>query len=270
MNYSVLTSVYWKEKPEYLKSSIQSILNQTIPTNDFVIVKDGPLTDELEAVIDMFIKDNKNIRIVSLSQNVGLGNALNAGLKVCRNELVARMDTDDIAVENRFEIQLAEFERDQRLDILGSYMYEFIDNPENIVATKVVPLSHDQIFNFGKRRNPFNHPSVMYKRSVILKYNGYSSMRQGQDLELFTRLLFNGCKGKNIERPLIKFRSNIEMHKRRKSWTSVKNYIEVIYKSWKMGYSGLIDLLYVIVLQFGLLVLPTSIGMWIYRNIFRK
>jgi glycosyltransferase involved in cell wall biosynthesis len=271
MNYSVLTSVYYKEKPEYLRLSINSILNQTVPTNDFVIVKDGPLTDELENVISEFkFKYPKIINIISLMDNVGLGAALNAGLKQCKNELVARMDTDDIALENRCELQLKEFESDSSLDIIGTFMYEFSDNPEDIIAVKVVPTQHDQIYKFGKRRNPFNHPTVMYKKSVILKYGGYSNMRRGQDIELFSRILYKGCKSKNIGKPLLKYRTNEKMIERRKSWITTKNYITVIYNSWKRGYSGLNDLLYVIILQVGLMVLPVSLVRYIYKVFFRR
>lgn len=270
LNYSVLTSVYCKENVEYLKASIESILKQTIPTNDYVIVKDGHLTDELDEVIREYEKKYDNIHVIDIPENVGLGAALNIGLKECKNELVARMDTDDIALENRCEIQLEEFKNDLELDIVGSYMYEFINDPNKIVATKKVPLTHKEIYEFGKRRNPFNHTTVMYKKSTLLKFGGYSNMRRGQDIELFTRLLYKGCKAKNIDKPLVKFRTNENMHKRRKSWETTKNFIGVIYKSWKMGYARLIDLLYVIILQVGLMIIPTPIGRWIYRTFFRN
>ncbi|MFC3884667.1 glycosyltransferase [Bacillus songklensis] len=270
MDYSVLTSVYYKEDPEYLKLSVLSMLNQTVPTNDFVIVKDGPLTDELEDVLRDFEKKYTNINIISLSENVGLGSALNAGLNKCKNELVARMDTDDIAFKNRCQLQLEEFASDPELDIVGSFMYEFYDNPEQFTAIKRVPITHKEIYKFAKRRNPFNHPTVMYKKSTILSNGGYSTLRRGQDIELFTRLLYQGCKGKNIDKPLVKFRTNDNMYKRRKSWSTAKNYIGVIYKSWKMGYAGFFDLMYVFTLQTGLLVIPTPLGKWIFRKFFRR
>lgn len=269
MKYSVLASVYYKENPEYLKLSILSIINQTVPTDDFVIVKDGPLTDELEETLSQFKKKYSNINIVDLPENIGLGAALNAGLIQCSNELIARMDTDDIALEYRCELQLLEFIKDHELDIVGSYMYEFTDNPENITAVKSVPITHSQIYSFGKRRNPFNHPTVMFKKSSIVNHGGYSTMRRGEDFELFTRLLYCGCKGRNIDKPLLKFRANKDMHRRRKSWLNVKTYIEVIYESWKMGYADFIDLLYAFVTQMTLFIIPTPIGRWIYRYIFR-
>lgn len=270
MNYSVLTSVYYKENPEYLKLSIFSILNQTVPTNDFVIVKDGPLTEELDKVINEFQERYKNINVVSLPENLGLGSALNKGLKLCKNELVARMDTDDIALQNRCELQIMEFENDNNLDIVGSYMFEFTDDPGNITSIKVVPVTHEQIYKFAKRRNPFNHPTVMYRKSVILKHGGYSDMRRGQDIELFTRLIYKGCRGKNVDKPLIKFRTNEAMIKRRKSWITTKNYIGVIHKSWRMGYAGFNDLFYVSTLQIGMMICPVPVAKWVNRKFFRK
>jgi glycosyltransferase involved in cell wall biosynthesis len=269
-NYSVLTSVYYKENPQYLRLSMESILNQTIPTNDYVIVKDGSLTNELDKVIEEYQKKYSNIHIVSLSENMGLGVALNTGLEVCMNELVARMDSDDIAIGNRCELQLKEFDNDYELDIVGSYMYEFIDNPDEITAIKTVPITHEQIYKFGRRRNPFNHTSVMYKKSVLLKFGAYSTMRRGQDIELFTRLIFNGCKGKNINKSLVKFRTNENMLKRRKSWETTRNYATTIYNSWKIGYASLFDFLYVCLIQGALMIIPVFIGRWIYRKFFRK
>ena len=270
MNYSVLASVYHKEKPEYLKLSISSILNQTVPTNDFVIVKDGPLTAELEEVLQYFKERNDNINIISLTHNVGLGQALNAGLKACKNKLVARMDTDDIALESRCELQLLEFEKDPSLDIVGTFMYEFLSDPAEITAIKEVPTTHNDIYQFAKRRNPFNHPTVMYKKDTVLNNGGYSTMRRSQDIELFTRLLFKGSKGKNIDKPLLKFRTNENMLKRRKSWDTTKSYIKVILKSWKMGYANFTDLMYAIVLQFGMMIIPIQIIRIIYKKFYRK
>ncbi len=269
MNYSVLTSVYAKEKADNLKLSIDSILKQSLATDDYVIVKDGPLTEELESVLKYFDERYECINIVTLNDNMGLGYALNEGLKVCKNELIARMDTDDIAIENRCELQIDEFNKDNKLDIVGSYMYEFYEDPNEIISIKKVPKSHNEIYEYGKRRNPFNHPTVMYRKSTVLKYDGYSDMRQGQDHELFNRMLRDGCKGKNIDKALVKFRSNIDMHKRRKSINSVKSYIKVIYDSWRANYSTIFDLGISIILQVGLLIIPNKIGILIYRKLFR-
>lgn len=270
MKYSVLASVYAKEKVDYLRLSIDSILNQSIKTDDFVIVKDGPLNKELDNILKEYQQQYECIRIVELKKNVGLGCALNEGIKYCKNDLVARMDTDDIAEYDRCELQLREFELDNDLDIIGSWMYEFYDDPDKIISIKKVPLTYYEIYQYGKRRNPFNHPTVMFKKSTIIKYGGYSEMRQGQDHELFTRLLLLGCKGKNIDKCLIKFRSDINMYKRRKSWNSIKSYFKVVWKRYKEGYSNISDVCFVAITQLGLIIIPISMGKFIYRKFFRS
>lgn len=148
MNYSILMSVYHKEHPEYLKQAIESMLNQTIKSNDFVIVCDGPLTDELYKILDFYESNPANqIHRLQLEKNYGLGIALNKGLEICKNELVARMDSDDIAVSNRIEIQLEEFKKNESLVLCGSYLEEFNEIIGDSQILKKVPLTNDEIKN---------------------------------------------------------------------------------------------------------------------------
>lgn len=164
--FSVLLSVYRKEKKDYLLSSIKSILNQSSIPNEIVIVEDGPLDEELDNLINTFIKKYpKLFKIVKLEKNVGLGLALNEGLKACSFELVARMDTDDIAKKLRFEKQLQEFESNPQLSIVGTNTDEFISDPANVISRRVVPEKNEDILKFSRRRSPFNHPTVMYKKN---------------------------------------------------------------------------------------------------------
>ena len=150
--FSVLMSLYIKEKPEYFIQCMDSILNQTIKPDQIVIVKDGPLTENLENVLKQYMVDSPTLyTIVPLEKNVGLGLALAEGIKHCRNNLVARMDTDDIAAKNRFEIQLKEFEDDPQLDICGSNILEFEENIKNIVSKRVVPLDDVSIKKYHIR-----------------------------------------------------------------------------------------------------------------------
>ena len=140
MGFSVLMSLYEKEKPEYFRQAMDSILGQTALPEQIVIVKDGPLTPELEAALeDYTAKDPGLYTVVALEKNVGLGLALAEGMLHCRNELVARMDTDDICREDRFALQLAEFEKDPALDVCGSHIAEFEDDANTIVARRAVP-----------------------------------------------------------------------------------------------------------------------------------
>jgi len=269
--YSVLMSVYQKEKPTYLKISIKSMLNQTLPPNEIVIVKDGPIPKELNDVILEYKFNFPNIiNCITLKENVGLGLALNEGLKKCKNEIIARMDTDDISVPQRCELQFKEFLRDNELDIVGSSIDEFYEDPQKIVSSRVVPLTHIEIVKSSRRKNPFNHPTVMYRKSVVLKNGGYNNYRRNQDLDLFVRMLNNDSKAKNIKQSLVLFRANRDNLKRRKSWEKCSSYVRMIYHFWKKGYSSTTDLLFVTASQFFIFVSPTWLLEWVSNNYLRE
>ncbi|MBQ7011059.1 MAG: glycosyltransferase [Clostridia bacterium] len=269
--YSVLMSLYAKEKPEYLRAAVNSILEQTVKPDEIVIVKDGPLTKELDGIVSEYETSYPDVfRIVVSEVNIGLGRALNLGLAECRNELVARMDTDDIAKPERCERQLKEFENNAGLDLLGSSVDEFYSTPEEIVSRRVVPTKHEDIYDFAKRRSAFNHPAVMYKRSKVLSVGGYGDLRRNQDVDLFGRMLFSGCIAGNIEESLLYFRSNDALANRRKSWENTKSYIDTIKKFWKMGYASFGDYIVVAVAQTGMFLMPVKVQHWVYKKFLRK
>lgn len=183
-----------------MKTSIDSMMNQTIPTDDFVLVCDGPLTPELDATIaELQQKYGETIRTVRFEKNGGLGHALQVGVKECRNDLIARMDSDDISRPYRCEKELEIFAVHPELSIVGSVIEEFSTTPEVIDAKRVVPETSDEIVTFSKKRNPFNHPSVMYRKKDVLKAGNYSDVRYMQDYYLWVDMLIAGMKGYNIQ-----------------------------------------------------------------------
>jgi len=256
--YSVLMSVYYKENPQFFKLSIESMVHQALEPDEIVIVKDGKLTEELDNVIEFYYsKYPRLFTIVPLYKNLGLGLALNEGLKNCRNELVARMDTDDISLENRCELQVEEFIKNDELSIVGTMTNEFYNNPNNIVTSRIVPTKHEDILKFSRRRSPFNHPTVMYKKSAVLGCDGgYKDIKRKEDIDLFGRMLNQGCIAINIDKALLLFRSNEDNFERRKSWDNCKSYIAVIYDFWKKGYSKTSDLVFVIISQLVMFLSP--------------
>lgn len=269
--YSVLMSVYEKEKPSYFCESIESMLRQTVKPDEIVIVKDGPLTPELEKVISYYIEKHPNIfNIVPLKKNLGLGPALNEGLKKCKNNLVARMDTDDISLENRCELQLKEFEKTPQVSICGTMIDEFHGNIQNVIAKRVVPLNHADIVKFGRRRSPFNHVSVMYKRDDVLSCDGgYHDIQRKEDIDLFVRMINNNYVGKNINKSLVLVRSGDDYFSRRKSWDNCKSYILVVYNFWKKGYSSFFDFLFVFFAQMTMFLSPVWLLKLISNNMLR-
>lgn len=269
-NFSVLLSVYKNEKPEYMVASLESLFNQTHVPNEVILVEDGPLTDELYDIIGSYKKRYPNIfKSLPLTKNIGLGLALNEGLKVSKNNLVARMDTDDIAKPNRFEKQIKMFESDSTLSIVGSNVDEFEDNIDEVLSKRIVPENHEDILRFARRRNPFNHPSVMYKKSDVLSLGGYRDFRRSQDYDLFVRLLNSGFKGYNIQESLLYFRANIANLGRRKSWTKTKNDIHLRYLFFKKGYSSIIDLTVTTIGFLAVYLLPDSFFKYINNKYLR-
>lgn len=269
--YSVLMSVYDKENPLFLRLSIESMLDQTMKPEQIVIVKDGRLSLELEEVIDEFKQQNEHLfTIISLAENSGLGVALDEGLKYCRNELVARMDSDDISLPQRCEEQIKLFSNNPKLSIVGTNIDEFYDEPTNIISSRIVPQKHEDIVKFIRRRSPFNHPTVLFKKSEVIRCGGYGTLRRKQDLDLFSRMINSGCIAENINKSLLLFRSDINNFKRRKSWINCKSYMDVCYEIWKRGHCSLLDLLIVVLGQLVMYLSPMWLLKYLSNNFLRK
>ncbi len=259
--YSVLMSVYKNDDPEFLKLAIQSMLKQTVAPEQFVIVEDGPVSDEIEHIIRKFEIDNQSLfTIVRLKKNGGLGNALNQGLKVCHNELVARMDADDISFPERCELQLKRFQQKRNLMILGTQIKEFIGNPSNVVSARNVPCSFKEIRKFARRRSPFNHPTVMYRKSAIEKLNGYVAYGRKEDLDLFIRAVNNNYYCENLNETLLYYRTSEDNLKRRKTWINCKEYIQIMWGFYRKKYIGILDFLYVSIGQIVMFITPSLLA----------
>lgn len=269
--YSVLMSVYKKDEPEFLRESIESMLRQTVPCEQFVLVKDGPLNESLDNVIAAYSEKSPELfTVVSLEQNIGLGRALDKGLEHCRNDLVARMDADDVSLPERCERLLRLFEENEKLGLAGTNIDEFYDEPSHVVSSRVVPSDYESICRFMKRRSPFNHPTVMFRRSEVLRCGGYGKMRRKQDLDLFARMINMDCYALNINESLLLFRSNEDNYKRRKSWTYCKSYIDVQYANYKRGYCSLIDLFVVTCGQLVMYLAPMGVMKWLSDHLLRN
>lgn len=227
MNYSVLMSVYYKERPEFLSTAMQSIFNQTVKTDDFILVCDGPLPRELDSIIVEASIGHPELHVIRLEKNCGLGTALNIGMKHCRNELVARMDSDDISRPDRCEKQLNMFLKNPELSIVSGTVEEFASSPDQVEAKRILPEKQDDIVEFAKRRNPFNHPCVMYKKSAVEASGGYQDFYLLEDYYLWIRMLQNSEKGYNIQEPLLWMRAGSEMYKRRAGWKYAKSQKEL-------------------------------------------
>lgn len=208
--YTVLMSVYIKEKAEYLKLSIQSMLDQTVPPDEFILVKDGPLTMELDAVVDYYNQKYPGLfTIISNETNLGLGPALAKGIVTSRNELIARMDSDDISEKTRCEKQLLAFEKNTDLEMVGSFEAEFIGEKDNVVSIHRVPETHSDIAKFMRRRCAILHPTVMYKKGAVIRSGNYHSVPLYEDYDLFARMVLEyNVRSYNIQENLYYIRTS--------------------------------------------------------------
>lgn len=269
--FSVLMSLYYKEKPEYLEQCLESLLNQSCQAQEWVIVKDGPLGQDLESVLKNYIeKYPELITIVTIDKNVGLGLALRKGIQFCKYELIARMDTDDIARQDRFEKQLKEFIADPELDICGSHIKEFEGDINNILAIRKVPLSQEDIIVYQKRRSAYNHMTVMYKKSSVLKAGNYEHAPLMEDDMLWTRMILSGCKGKNIDDFLVWARTGNAMIARRGGFSYFKKYRRSRKKIYDTGFISRWDYIYTIIIQFIVALIPERLRMIIFLKLLRQ
>ena len=271
IKFSVLMPIYYKEKAEYFDTALDSVVNQTLMPNEIVIVKDGALTKELDAVIEKYVSQYPQLfNIIALEENVGQGKARNAGLQACKYNIVALMDSDDIARQDRFEKQIKYLEIHPEVDCVGSFITEFEEDPNTVESIKAVPITHEEIFNFGKWRSPMNNMTVVYKKDKVLKVGAYNTFNFGEDYYLFAKMLMNGCKFYNFEEFLVNARAGSRMLAKRVGWSKIKQEFLLFYEFRKMGYINNFQFVRNVSLKFLLRVIPNWLRSWIYRRFLRK
>ncbi len=270
VKYSVLMSVYYKEKPDFFRAAVESMLNQTAMPDEIVIVCDGKLTSQLDEIVTEFENNYKQIvKILRLKENSGLANALNQGLKICTNEYVARMDTDDISVADRIEVQLGEMIK-HGADISSGTIEEFETDPNVIKCRKTLPKTHEEILKYARRRNPFNHPCVIFKKSKVLESGGYENYDLFEDYHLWIKMLSGGCVGINLEKTLLKMRTGSGMYARRGGVSYLKNASKVEKYKRKIGFSTFNDYLICMMAKVVFSLVPSGIREFLYKKLLRK
>lgn len=270
MHYSVLMSVYAKENPAFLRESLDSMFAQTVLTDDFVLVCDGPLSDGLNAVIAEYeARFFPLFHVLRIPENVGLGRALAEGLALCKNELVARMDSDDVSRPNRCEMQLYYFEKHPDISVISGTVEEFAKDKYKVHARRILPSEHLDIARFAKTRNPFNHPCSMFKKSDILAVGGYQSFYLFEDYYLWLRLLARGYKGANISTPLLWMRADYSMYKRRGGWTYYMSCLRFFLYMRKINFCSRTEFLFSIIQRTVICLVPSSLRAFLYKRMAR-
>jgi glycosyltransferase involved in cell wall biosynthesis len=266
-NFSVLMPVYYKEKAENLKMALESIWDtQTVKPDEIIIVKDGPLTEALDTIIDIF-KLKMPLRIIRLEKNAGQGIALAQGIEACTNEIVARMDSDDVSHPVRFEAQLEKIK--EGYDVVSCWSSFFENTLENTIAIKRRPENHDDIVKLAKTRSPVLGAGVMCKRNAVLEAGNYTGLRLGEDYHLWVRMIINGARFYNIQEPLYYVRTSDEQIKRRGGFKYLKIEIKTLYSFYKLGFYSIFDLMKNILTRSVVRMLPNNVRSVVMKKIWQ-
>ena len=260
MEFSVLIPIYNKEEPKHLLECLDSLFHQTLPATEIILVEDGPLTSELDDIINKSQQNYPELKTVKLAENGGIGHALNEGLKHCTYDLVARMDADDIC----------EFlESHPEYDIVGSWADEFSDNISNILSTRKLPEDHEAIIQFGKKRNPMNHPTVMFRHQAVKAAGYYIHSPQVEDYDLWVRMMLRGSRFYNIQRSLLYFRMSDDFARRRGGWNYSRREIPLQISFYKKGYISWWRMVLNIIIRTIIRMLPSRWRRKIYLRLLR-
>lgn len=269
MKFSVLMSLYDKEKPEFLTECFNSLVNQTLAADEIVLVFDGVINDDLQKVVNNF-QVKLPLNIIALEKNVGLGQALNIGLNRCSYDWVIRMDTDDICVPTRFEQQMHFIQHHPDISVLGGQIIEFEQDILQGKKTRPVPTSHEAIIASAKSRNPINHMTVAFKKLAVQAVGSYRHAPLFEDYDLWVRLLVAGYKFANLPDVLVYARAGEAMYERRGGWDYAQYEIAVQQNFYRQGFLTIAQMLKNLAIRLPVRLLPNGMRSFIYQTLLRK
>lgn len=275
IDVSVLMSLYWRERAEYLAESLESVWNQTAQPREVVMVLDGPVGDDLRHVVDSYAerKDGPELQIVALKENGVLGRALAEGMKHCHCELVARMDTDDVMMPERLEHQWTYMRAHGDVAVCGAWIDEFVTGEKGektVVATRKLPEGDEEIKRFGKGRNPMNHPVVMFRKSCVEAAGGYEHFPLFEDYYLWVKMMVKDEIFHNLQESLLMFRQSSDVYRRRGGWRYALDEIKFQRAICRLGFIGTTGALKNIGIRFGVRIMPNGLRSIIYKKLLRK
>lgn len=275
MGISVLMSVYRKEKPEYFKVALESVINQTLQPDEILVIKDGPLTTELENVLlqaeRQLLRSNSKIvlRTYQFEKNVKLGRALRKGVELCEHAFIARMDTDDIACPHRLQKQYAYMKDKENLAALGGYMEEFCDD-NSFSNVKTMPTSIDAIRKYARFRNPLNHMTVMLRKEAVMMVGNYRHYPFLEDYDLWGRILAMGYEIENLPEVLVRARVGNELYGRRGGFGYCKRYLKLRGEQRKLGLTNWFEWMIACVITIAVTIIPGRARKQVYQKVLRK
>lgn len=270
IEFSVSMCVYEKDNPEWFQIAVDSILNQTVKPTEVVLVVDGPVPGDLDRIISEY-EQNEMFNVIRLKENQGHGNARRIGLENCKYELVALMDADDISLPERFEKQLAVFQNNLQLSIVGGNIAEFIDSDSNVVGYRIVPENMKEIRSYIKKRCPFNQMTVMFRKSDVQSVGGYLDWYCNEDYYLWIRMFLADMTFANVPDILVKARVGKEMYQRRGGWcyfASEKKLQKYMLSNHVIGIGiYMANVLKRFIVQ---VLFPSSLRGWVFKRFARK
>lgn len=272
MGFSVCSSVYKNDKPEFVRFAIDSMLvHQSVKPSEIILVQDGPIPDCLSTLLEKYESEYPCIKIIRLERNGGLGNALRLGVENAKYDICARMDSDDICSPDRFEKQLSFLENHPNVDIVGGQITEFIDTPDNIIGRRDVPLSNEEIYRYMKNRCAFNHVTVMFRKEAVIKAGNYQDWFWNEDYYLWVRMMKAGCTFANIPDIVVNVRSGVDQYARRGGKKYFDSEIGIKKLMLKEGminrYQFALNYIERFIIQ---LLLPNRIRGWVFRTFARN
>lgn len=265
---SVVMAVYINDNISFFKQAVDSLLNQTYPPSEIIIIADGPVSKEIDDLL-VELEKNELFVIEYFSENQGLAIALNTGIRKAKFNLIARMDADDLCKENRFEAQVNYLRNNPDISVLGSWIDEFYGDQSNIISQRKVPKEHPAIMKSLKGRCPFNHPTVMFRKKEILKAGNYQPFFLKEDIYLWLRLAKSGVKFGNIQESLLLFRTTEGMYKRRGGWKYAKSEVNILYFRYQIGIISIMEFIYFCSLTLPVRLAPNWLRGLIYSKLLR-
>jgi glycosyltransferase involved in cell wall biosynthesis len=267
--FSLLMAVYAGDRARDLVAALNSIAESSLLPNQIVLVQDGPISPELVAAIEQF-QSTLNIERVVLPENLGLGPALQKGLLRCSNTLVARFDSDDILLPSRFYDQISYFDAHPTTSVLGGWIAEFDDDPDEILTVRQVPLTTTTIAKYAKKRNPMNHMTVMFRKGDVLASGGYRDEPGFEDYSLWSRMLQKGFVLANVPKVTVLARTGTSMIRRRGGWRYVRLEFLLQATLYRAGIVGPIGVLRNLMLRIPARLVPAKVRSLIYKHALRR
>lgn len=271
--YSVLMSVYGRDNPRYLGAAIDSILGQTLKAAEIVLVCDGPLTRELDQVIGRY---EEHLHLVRLPRNQGLGAALSQGLGQCSCEWVARMDSDDISASDRCARQMEYLQAHPDVDVLSGTLAEFeggaltgAEARNQVISYKCLPTDHQAVGRYIRRRNPVNHPCVMFRKSRVQQAGGYQPCPLFEDYDLWVRMYLDQCHFANLEETLLYMRVD-GMHRRRGGIPYVRANVNFWTRMYRRRMISPVEYLGTVAVRCAVSLMPNSLRRLVYEKKLRR